>query len=91
VDVARGLRVSFLVAVGDEAARGSSAMSREAGAPPSSSTTSPASILWHVRGVEVRGRAEALDQPLIRLYPERIVSWGLESRAIGQRRARTVA
>jgi pyridoxamine 5'-phosphate oxidase family protein len=48
---------------------------------------------WHVRGVEVRGRAEALDQPqpLIRIYPERIVSWGLESRTIGQRRARTVA
>jgi pyridoxamine 5'-phosphate oxidase family protein len=35
---------------------------------------------WHVRGVEVRGRAEALDdpQPLIRIHPERIVSWGLE-------------
>jgi pyridoxamine 5'-phosphate oxidase family protein len=87
VDVARGLRVSFLVAVGDEAARGSSAMSREAGVIDDVASVDP----WHVRGVEVRGRAEALDQPLIRLYPERIVSWGLESRAIGQRRARTVA
>jgi pyridoxamine 5'-phosphate oxidase family protein len=43
---------------------------------------------WRPRGVEVRGRAEAiaLPTPLIRIHPERIVSWGL-----GQRRsARTV-
>jgi pyridoxamine 5'-phosphate oxidase family protein len=34
---------------------------------------------WHVRGVEARGRAEALEhpQPLVRIHPERIVSWGL--------------
>jgi pyridoxamine 5'-phosphate oxidase family protein len=33
---------------------------------------------WRPRGVEVRGRAEALDQPaLIRIHPERVVSWGL--------------
>ena len=34
---------------------------------------------WRPRGVEVRGRAEAiaLPTPLIRIYPERIVSWGL--------------
>ncbi|HEY3095651.1 MAG TPA: PPOX class F420-dependent oxidoreductase [Acidimicrobiia bacterium] len=33
---------------------------------------------WRPRGVEVRGRAEALDRPpLIRIYPERVVSWGL--------------
>jgi pyridoxamine 5'-phosphate oxidase family protein len=33
---------------------------------------------WRPRGVEVRGRAEALDQPpLIRIYPRRVVSWGL--------------
>lgn len=33
---------------------------------------------WRPRGVEVRGRAEPLDQPpLIRIYPERVVSWGL--------------
>jgi pyridoxamine 5'-phosphate oxidase family protein len=35
---------------------------------------------WHVRGVEVRGRAEAIPgpRPLIRIRPERIVSWGLD-------------
>jgi pyridoxamine 5'-phosphate oxidase family protein len=34
---------------------------------------------WQPRGVEVRGRAEALDgpQPMVRIHPERIVSWGL--------------
>jgi pyridoxamine 5'-phosphate oxidase family protein len=48
---------------------------------------------WRVRGVEIRGRAEAIDKPrpLIRIYPERIVSWGIESQAIGTRHARTVA
>src|SRR6266511_3083168 len=32
------------------------------------------------RGIEVRGRAEAITdpQPMIRIYPERIISWGLE-------------
>jgi pyridoxamine 5'-phosphate oxidase family protein len=36
---------------------------------------------WRPRGIEVRGRAEAIsgDQPLIRIHPDRIVSWGLES------------
>jgi pyridoxamine 5'-phosphate oxidase family protein len=35
---------------------------------------------WRPRGIEVRGRAEAIDgdRPLIRVYPERIVPWGLE-------------
>ncbi len=44
---------------------------------------------WHPRAVEVRGRAEAiaLPTPLIRIYPERIVSWGLED----GRSARSVA
>ena len=34
---------------------------------------------WHPRGVEVRGRAEALDgaRPRIRIHPDRIVSWGI--------------
>ena len=34
---------------------------------------------WKVRGVEVRGRAEPVERPwpLIRIHPERIVSWGL--------------
>lgn len=44
---------------------------------------------WRPRGIEVRGRGEAiaLPTPLIRIHPERIVSWGL-----GQSRsARTVA
>ena len=43
---------------------------------------------WRPRGVEVRGRAEAiaLPTPLIRIHPERIVSWGLGA----VRSARTV-
>jgi pyridoxamine 5'-phosphate oxidase family protein len=43
---------------------------------------------WRPRGVEVRGRAEALREPeaLIRIHPERIVSWGLGP----ERSARTV-
>ncbi len=34
---------------------------------------------WRPRAIEVRGRAEAisLPTPLIRIYPERIISWGL--------------
>jgi len=48
---------------------------------------------WQPRAVEVRGRAEVVDRPdpLIRIHPERIVSWGIESREIGQTHARTVA
>jgi pyridoxamine 5'-phosphate oxidase family protein len=44
---------------------------------------------WRPRAVEVRGRAEAiaLPTPLIRIHPERIVSWGLGA----PRSARTVA
>jgi len=36
---------------------------------------------WRPRGVEVRGGAEAIHEPrpLIRIRPERIVSWGLEN------------
>ena len=36
---------------------------------------------WRPRGVEVRGRAEAVDAPeaLIRIHPDRVVSWGLEA------------
>jgi pyridoxamine 5'-phosphate oxidase family protein len=35
---------------------------------------------WRPRAVEVRGRAEAiaLPTPLIRIHPERVVSWGLD-------------
>ena len=48
---------------------------------------------WHARGIEVRGRAEALSQPRpqIRIHPERVVSWGIGSDAIGKRQARTIA
>jgi pyridoxamine 5'-phosphate oxidase family protein len=47
-------------------------------------STSP----WRPRAIEVRGRAEALAGPraLIRIHPERIVSWGLGP----ERSARTV-
>jgi pyridoxamine 5'-phosphate oxidase family protein len=44
---------------------------------------------WRPRGIEIRGRGEAiaLPTPLIRIHPERIVSWGIGPR----RSARTVA
>jgi pyridoxamine 5'-phosphate oxidase family protein len=43
---------------------------------------------WRPRGIEIRGRARAIDEPatVIRIEPERIVSWGLEP----ERHARTV-
>jgi pyridoxamine 5'-phosphate oxidase family protein len=43
---------------------------------------------WRPRGIEVRGRADAIDGPraMIRIHPKRIVSWGLG----GARSARTV-
>ena len=36
---------------------------------------------WHPRGIEIRGRGEAIAMPtpLIRIHPERIVTWGLGS------------
>ena len=36
---------------------------------------------WRPRGIEVRGRAEAVGgpRPLIRIHPERIVSWGIDA------------
>ncbi len=48
---------------------------------------------WQPRAVEVRGRAEIVDQPdpLIRIHPERIVSWGIESKEMGSSHARSVA
>jgi pyridoxamine 5'-phosphate oxidase family protein len=37
---------------------------------------------WRPRGVEVRGRAEALEgAAVIRIYPERVRSWGLPADA----------
>lgn len=37
---------------------------------------------WVPRGIEVRGRAEAVDgpEPLIRIHPERVTSWGIDDR-----------
>jgi pyridoxamine 5'-phosphate oxidase family protein len=37
---------------------------------------------WLPRGIEIRGRGEAiaLPTPLIRIHPERIVTWGIEAR-----------
>jgi len=48
---------------------------------------------WRPRGVEVRALAEAIIGPpaLIRLHPQRIVSWGLESPEVSGRYARDVA
>ena len=48
---------------------------------------------WQPRGVEVRGRAEALaePEPMIRIHPERVVSWGLESAQAGRGNARDVS
>lgn len=35
---------------------------------------------WTVRGIEIRGRADAVEAPeaLIRVHPDRVVSWGLD-------------
>jgi pyridoxamine 5'-phosphate oxidase family protein len=45
---------------------------------------------WQPRGVEVRGRAEAVadPEPRIRIHPERIIGWGLDDG--GRRNARSV-
>jgi pyridoxamine 5'-phosphate oxidase family protein len=47
---------------------------------------------WRPRGIEVRGHAEAIggERPIIRIHPERIVSWGIESEALGRRHSRAV-
>jgi pyridoxamine 5'-phosphate oxidase family protein len=36
---------------------------------------------WQPRGIEIRGRAEAVTEPtpMIRIHPSRIVAWGLDS------------
>ena len=35
---------------------------------------------WHPRAVAIRGRAEAIREPreVIRIHPDRVVSWGLD-------------
>ena len=45
---------------------------------------------WQPRGIEIRGRAEAFTnpQPIIRIYPERIIGWGLDD--TDRRNARAV-
>lgn len=41
---------------------------------------------WTPRGIEVRGRGEAIAMPtpLLRIHPERIVAWGIEGRRIAR-------
>ncbi len=53
---------------------------------------------WRPQGIEVRGRAEAVEAPgpLIRIHPERIVSWGIDrggrlSRAVAAKTRHTAA
>jgi pyridoxamine 5'-phosphate oxidase family protein len=56
---------------------------------------------WTPRGIEIRGTAEALDyggavlgpgfgQELIRLYPRRIVAWGIDTPPFAGANARTM-
>lgn len=47
---------------------------------------------WQPRGVEMRGRAEAVDgpEPCIRLHVERVIGWGLDDARIGHHHARDV-
>lgn len=46
---------------------------------------------WRPRGIEVRGSAEVLDDPpRIRIRPQRVVSWGLETDDFFRRNSRTV-
>ncbi len=47
---------------------------------------------WQPRGIEIRGRAEAVGdpEPVIRIHPERIVAWGLDDTKIGSQNARDV-
>lgn len=44
---------------------------------------------WRPRAVLVRGAAEALDDR-IRIHPEHVVSWGIESDRLGERTSRRV-
>ena len=46
---------------------------------------------WRPRGIEVRGRAEAIEEPkpVIRVHPERIVAWGIDTGGF-QRNSRSV-
>ena len=46
---------------------------------------------WQPRGVEVRGSAEAVDgdPAVIRIHPERVVTWGIDTPGVGPGRARS--
>ena len=46
---------------------------------------------WQPRGIEVRGRAEAIagPKPVIRIHPERIITWGIDTDGF-QRNSRSV-
>lgn len=44
---------------------------------------------WRPRAVLVKGAAEARDG-CIRIHPERITSWGIDSEVLGERQSRTV-
>lgn len=48
---------------------------------------------WRPRGIEIRGRAEAIEdpEPVIYIYPERLVGWGLDNTEMGSQNARDVA
>ena len=41
---------------------------------------------WRPRGIEVRGNAEAIEEPepVIRIHPERIVAWGIDTGGFGR-------
>lgn len=47
---------------------------------------------WQPRGIEIRGRAEPIEapEPLIRVHPERAVTWGLTGDQIGVQHRRDV-
>ncbi len=46
---------------------------------------------WQPRGIEIRGRAEVVEEPkpLIRVHPERIIAWGLDTGGF-QRNSRSI-
>ncbi len=46
---------------------------------------------WRPRGIEVRGKAEAIEgsKPVIRIHPKRIVAWGIDADGF-QRNSRSV-
>ena len=48
---------------------------------------------WQPRGVEIRGRAEAIvdSEPRIEIHPERIVAWRLDDKNQRRHTARSVA